>query len=113
MLNYKAIGRKISSYRKNKHYTQSVLAEQLNISESYMSQIECGKADISLKRLDQIAELFEIDIAALLSDTNIHSKNYGFSELFELTQNWSPEQKELLIALVRCTQEQFFSMKKK
>ncbi len=113
MLDYKAIGRRISYYRKSKHYTQAVLAEKLNISESYMSQVECGKAAISLKRLDQLAEFLDIGIIALLADTNINAKSYGFAELLELIQNWSPEQKELLISLVRCADGQFSSVKKK
>lgn len=48
MIDYKAIGRRIAFYRKKEHYTQATLAEKLDISESYVSQVECGKVKISL-----------------------------------------------------------------
>ncbi len=113
MLDYKSIGRKISYYRKRKQLTQFALAEQLGISESYMSQVECGKVEVSLKRLDQISEILEIDLVLLLSDININAKNYGFTELLELIANWSPEQKAFLLALIHCADEQIISTEKK
>ncbi len=113
MLDYKAIGRKIAYYRKSKPYKQAMLAEKINVSESYMSQIECGKVKVSLKRLDQIAEILEIDIVRLLSDTNLDAKTYGATELLELIENWSAEQKEVLLTLVKCADEQIISTKKK
>ncbi len=113
MLDYKAIGRKISCLRKGKQYTQAKLAEKLGISESYVSQVECGKVEVSLKRLDKIAEILNVDITVLLSDINPKVEKYGFSELFELIQNWSPEQKEVLLKLIKCADEQIISKKKK
>ncbi len=112
MLDYKAIGRKISYYRKAKQYTQAALAETLDISESYMSQVECGKVEISLKRLDQIAEVLDLDIVMLLSDTNLNAKSYGAAEISEWIQDWAPEQKELLLTLIRCADEQISAKKK-
>lgn len=113
MLNYKAIGRKISYYRKNKQYTQAILAEKLDVSESYMSQVECGKSEISLKRLAQIADILDIDITALLSDTNPNSDNYGSSELYELIKDWPCASKEVLIDCVKCVNEKIVSKEKK
>ncbi len=113
MLDYRAIGRKISFYRKNKRYTQAMLSEKLDISESYVSQIECGKVELSLKRLDQIAEILEVDIVMLLSGTNVSAENYGSTELFEMIRNWTPEHKELLLALIKCADEQIILKKKK
>ncbi len=112
MLDYRAIGRKISFYRKNKHYTQAALAEMLGISESYLSQVECGKVEISLKRLDQVAEKLDVDIVTLLSDTDPSVNTYGSAELLELIQKWSPEQKEFLLTLVQCANDKI-SLKKK
>ena len=55
--------RKIAFYRKSRLLTQESLAEKLKFSESYMSQIECGKVKISLSRLDQNSEILNINIA--------------------------------------------------
>lgn len=113
MLDYKAIGRKIAYYRKLSYFTQAGLAESLAISESYMSQIECGKVEVSLKRLNQIAEALNIDIIILLSDTNPKDEHYGASELIELIKEWTPEQKDLLLNLVRCADDQIYQRDKK
>lgn len=44
MINYVAIGRRVKKYRNQANMTQSELAEKLNISVSYVSQIERGNA---------------------------------------------------------------------
>ena len=107
MLDYVAIGRKIAYYRKKSSFTQAKLAETLGISESYISQIECGKVEISLKRLSHIAEILGVDITMFLADSNPNLKTYNCSELVEIIQNWTPEQKRLLLSLVKCADEQF------
>lgn len=107
MLDYKAIGRRIAFYRKRNFYTQSTLAEKLDISESYVSQVECGKVKISLNRLNQIAETLAINLSLLVSDTNDSSNNFGNSEFLEVINNWSPQQKTFLLNLIKCANEQF------
>lgn len=96
MINYNAIGRRIAKQRKKRNLTQEQMAEQLDVSESYVSRIECGKAKASLARLDEIAELLKIDIALLVSDC----RNIGSappSELEDLARDWTPEMRESLI----------------
>lgn len=112
MLDYKAIGRRIAYYRKRAYLTQAMLAEALGISESYMSQVECGKVKVSLERLNSIAEIINIDITMLLADSNPNMNNYGCSELVEIIRNWDPKQKELLLSLVKCADDQFVPIKK-
>lgn len=106
MLDYKAIGRRIAFYRKRKHYTQLTLSEKLDISEGYMSQVECGKVKISLYRLNQIAEVLNVDLALLVSDSNDKSNRYGNSEFLEVINNWTPQQKSFLLNLLKCADEE-------
>lgn len=107
MLDYKAIGRRISFYRKKVPLTQAELAEKLGFSESYMSQVECGKAKISLTRLNDISETLRINIALLVSDSNIESENYGYSEFVEIIKHWNTEKKVFLLSMLKCADEQF------
>ena len=51
MISYKAIGRRIKYYRKLAKMRQADLAEKLDVSISYISQLECGIAEVSLKRM--------------------------------------------------------------
>lgn len=112
MIDYKAIGRRISIYRKKKGFTQAAFSEMLGVSESYISQVERGIAKISLSRLDQIADVLETDIALLISDNVIKPNNSFNSEIFEITKGWPKEKTELLIKLLLCADEQFKSSDK-
>ena len=113
MLNYFTIGRRITYYRKRAYLTQAMLAETLGISESYVSQIECGKVKVSLERLNSIAETVNVDVTMLLADSNPDFNNYGCYELVEIIRDWDPKQKELLLSLIKCADDQFTSTSKK
>ena len=59
------LGKNIRYYRYQNHYSQQTLAELLDISVTYMSDIECGKSNVSLDLIEQIAHLFEIPYSKL------------------------------------------------
>ena len=67
---YKQLGLKIAYYRKLKGYTQEEFAEKLNVSVSYIGQIEAPNIHkvISLKTLFKIADALEIAPYKLLKD---------------------------------------------
>lgn len=100
MIDYNSIGRRIAIYRKNIHMTQSALSEKLGVTESYVSQIECGSAKISLSRLYQISDILGIDIALLVSDKATVSSAPVNTELFEIIKDWPAEQKSFLADLL-------------
>lgn len=105
MLDYVAIGRKIKMYRKQAHLTQAKLAEKLNMTDKYLSSLELGKEKVSLTRLDEIADLFKIDIINLLADTNSLSTTYGDTEILDLIKDWTPDEKTVLIKLINTFNE--------
>ena len=107
MLDYKAIGRRISIYRKKNGFTQAVFSEKLGITESYVSQIERGATKVSLSRLDKIADALKIDIALLLSANVTSSELIINSEVCEIINNWSNDKINFLINLLMCADEQF------
>ena len=102
MIDYKSIGRRISFYRKNISMTQSQLSEKLGITESYVSQIECGSTHPSLTRLSQIADVLGVDIALLISDKAIVSQIPNNTEIFEIIKDWPSEQISFLADLLIC-----------
>ena len=55
------IGLNISYYRRARHMTQIELAEALNISSNYLSQVERGCKSLSLDKLLELAAVLEID----------------------------------------------------
>lgn len=106
MLDYKSIGRKISFYRRKNKITQAKLAEAMDVSDGYISQLENGKAKISLLRLDFIAEYLGVDIAVFLSDKVVVSHTCMCTEINEIIKDWSKEEKTMLAKLLACYDSQ-------
>ncbi len=55
------IGLKIKFFRQSIHLTQAQLAEKLEMDVRYLSDIECGKKNITLKTLHKISETLGIN----------------------------------------------------
>lgn len=55
------IGLNINYYRRARHMTQIELAEMLNISSNYLSQVERGCKCLSLDKLLELAAVLEVD----------------------------------------------------
>ena len=85
MVNYAAIGQRVKEYRIKAHLTQSELAEALDVSTGYISQVECGHTQVSLNRLDSIASIINTNIGNLIVDFS--EKDYKESLIFEITMN--------------------------
>lgn len=102
MIDYKSIGRRIAFYRRSASMTQSVLSEELGVTESYISQIERGFTKVSLPRLSQIADLLEVDIALLVSDKATVSQVPVNTEILEIIKDWPAEQVSFLADLLIC-----------
>jgi len=64
-----SIGDNIRKYRKIKNITQKELGETIGISNTYLSDIETGRTNPSIKTLKKIAKGLEINYMELLKDT--------------------------------------------
>ncbi len=72
---YRVIGTNIKHYREQEKLTQAQLAEQAQISISYLSKIEasgCNKS-LSISVLNQIANVLDVEITNFFKEEN----NYG------------------------------------
>lgn len=58
---------KIRQLRESRQWTQEEMAERLSMSKNGYAKIERGDTRSNLGRLEQIAEVFGIDIMELLS----------------------------------------------
>jgi len=64
-----SIGDNIRMARKQKGITQKVLGEMIGVSNTYLSDIEIGRTNPSIKTLKKIADGLEISYIELLKDT--------------------------------------------
>ena len=71
-INYDILGQNIQTYRKRKKITQEQFAEALNLSVSFISQLERGVAKTSLDTLSEISDYLDCSMGMLL---NYSSKN--------------------------------------
>ena len=63
----KSVGKNIRTYRHQHGWSQEDVANRLGISIPAFSKIETGVTDINLSRLEQIANIYEIDVVKILS----------------------------------------------
>ncbi|MBE7441389.1 MAG: helix-turn-helix transcriptional regulator [Flavobacteriales bacterium] len=61
------VGKNIKQIRELKNLTQGYIAERLNMSIGGYSKIESGQTDVTLSKIQQIAEILETDLSTILS----------------------------------------------
>ena len=108
MIDYVAIGRRVKKYRTQAKMTQSDLAEHLSVSVGYVSQIERGNTEVSLKRLADIANITNTKLAYLVAEPAINP-NSPKGNLEELTEFWSEKQINVLLNIINNLNEYFES----
>ena len=95
------LGKRISYYRTNIGMSQAKLAEMANISDVYLSYIECGRKNPSAEVLCRIAEALQVSLDALLLPDIHHAKNEIDAELCRITQSYTPRQKNKIAAILQ------------
>ena len=61
-----SINEKIRKFREAKDWSQEQMAEKLNMSLNVYAKIERGESKIYLDKLEQIAQVFDIDVVELM-----------------------------------------------
>ena len=62
----KKFGKNVKIERIKKDLTQEQLAEIMNVSQNYIANIECGKANMSLGKILELADFIGVNINQLL-----------------------------------------------
>lgn len=75
------VGDNIKKLRELRNYTQQYLADQLEISLSGYGKIERNETDVSLSRLQQIADILGVDIHGILRFDDKHLFNLNNNEV--------------------------------
>ncbi len=100
-IDYKIIGQRIKEVRKEQGVTQSKLADELDVSVAFLSRIERGASEISLKRLMQICSILNVPIGRILSGAEKENNVYLFKEFDELLESCSPEKRRLIYNIAK------------
>lgn len=87
-LNYLEIGKRLQSARKDSHLSQQELADMIDVSVSYVKNIERGSKP-SLKYLFAVAETCHVSFDKILNDVHV--------SLLPPPTNFSNEETEFLL----------------
>ncbi len=73
------IGENIKKFRELKGLTREQMADYLNLSVSAYGNIERNKTDLTISRVQQIAQILAVDISQIM--------NFDASQIFNITNN--------------------------
>lgn len=104
-VDYKLIGTRVQRQRKMKGLTQEMLAEKLNVSVGYVSQVERGFTKISLDLLAEIATNLECDISLLVTGSSVGA-GYLDVEISDLFKQLTSNEKHLTFEFIKLLLEQ-------
>ena len=82
-LNYAQIGKRIKEKRTSLHITQEKLAEKIDVSPSYVSEIERGTSISSLAVITKIATTLDLNLDYLILGINSKNIDETFSEIIK------------------------------
>lgn len=76
------LGNNIRKLRNKKGWSQTFLADRLDISTSFVTLVESGQRGMSLSLVEDIASLFDIPIPYLFTDHEDSEKSENISEIY-------------------------------
>jgi transcriptional regulator with XRE-family HTH domain len=68
------IVKNISAIRREKGVTQEVIAEELGVDTSVISNIENGKRELKVSELEKIAKVLGVDVLFLITYPHVYEK---------------------------------------
>lgn len=89
-----ALGKRIRESRLKKGYTQQLLAEQAQIGEVYLGEIERGMKMPSLNSFIKLIEALGISADYVLRDELSSGGEYIYDEITEKLRNLTPNQRK-------------------
>ena len=99
------VGSNIRKLRECKGMTQDVLAEKLNVSIGYVSQVERGITKISLDLLGAISTILNCDIAYLIHESAVNSNEYIESEIVNEIRKLDNKKRKYILEIIKVTNE--------
>ena len=99
-VDYEIIGARIKSSRRELRMTQEMLAEALDVSVGYVSQVERGVTRISLDLLAEISGILGCDIAYFVSGTAVNGGSYMKSELAQKFDKLTARDKKIVLGMI-------------
>lgn len=100
-MDYKRLGKRIREERLRLNLTQSQLAEQVGISDTYMGAIERGERSLTLDTLVRLVNRLGVTVDYMLVDS-VTDSDHNVMEQFKQLMDCQPlERKQMAINVLR------------
>ncbi|MFQ9453863.1 helix-turn-helix domain-containing protein [[Ruminococcus] lactaris] len=100
-MDYKLLGKNIKEARKSLKMTQEQLAEQIDVSTVFISQIENGSRKPSLETIYKISIALKIKIDTLINNDTADENIRDIEKLIELLSRCSPSERDFVTDISR------------
>lgn len=104
-INHKQIGNRIKEVREQNDYSQAKLAEEADLSVSYISHIENAKRKASLESIIRIVNALRITVDELLARVQLHNPTDYQTDIDLLMAGCSSDEKRFIYELVKTSIE--------
>ncbi len=100
-MDYKGLGERIRAERLRLHLTQAQLAEDVDISDTYMGAIERGERSLTLDTLVRLVNRLGVTVDYLLADSVSDSDDNIMEQLKQIIDQQPLERKQMAINVLR------------
>lgn len=98
-VDYAAIGRRIKKQRRELGRTQEWLAERLQVSVGYVSQVERGITRVNLDTLSEVAHHLDCGLGELVTGVANEAPDYLDREMAEVLVQMNARQRSMLMEM--------------
>ena len=100
-MDYKRLGARIREERLRLHLTQAQLAEDIDISDTYMGSIERGERSLTLDTLVRLVNRLGVTVDYLLADSVTDSDANIMEQFKQIVDQQPMERKQMAINVLR------------
>lgn len=100
-IDYKILGKNIKYYRKQKNLTQEQLAERLELSVGFISQMERGIAKMSLDTLIELCDFLECSAGNVLDNAQFNCRDRALDDFLALYEQLPKKERGLFYHMLK------------
>ena len=100
-MDYKRLGKRIREERQRLNLTQAQLAEDIDISDTYMGAIERGERSLTLDTLVKLVNRLGVSVDYMLSDSVRDSNANIINQFLQITDCQPLERKQMANNVLR------------
>lgn len=100
-MDYKRLGERIREERQRLHLTQAQLAEDVDISDTYMGAIERGERSLTLDTLVRLVNRLGVTVDYLLADSVADADSNILDQFKQIVDGQPMERKQLALQVLR------------